>query len=48
MSFEPEHLNVYEKTKLTIAEQDILDDWYNKLGAKYRKVGHIIGSKKDD
>lgn len=34
-------MNMYDKTKLTVGEMEVLEDWYSKLSSKYRKVGFI-------
>eukprot|EP01016_Furgasonia_blochmanni_P007243 TRINITY_DN1289_c0_g6_i4.p1 TRINITY_DN1289_c0_g6~~TRINITY_DN1289_c0_g6_i4.p1 ORF type:complete len:240 (-),score=40.96 TRINITY_DN1289_c0_g6_i4:247-966(-) len=47
MSFEDKYMNVYTETKLTLAENDILEDWYMRLKGKYRTVGHIKEDPKD-
>ena len=48
MSFEPQYFGAYEKTKLSLAEMDTLNGWFDFMKKRYKIVGQLAGSKKDD
>ena len=48
MSMEDHHFNCYSDFKLSLAEVDSLDGWYNFMKKKYKIIAYVAGSKKDD
>ena len=48
MSFEDKYYNAYDKTKLTLAEVDTLNGWFDYMKKKYKIVAEIRSTKKDE
>lgn len=48
MSMEDKHFNCFDNYKLSLAETDSLEGWYEFMRKKYKIVALIAGSKKDD
>jgi len=47
MSFDEQYFNAFQKVKLTKAEMETMEDWYNYLKERYQVVGQVKSSKRD-
>ncbi len=47
MSFDSNFLNQYGKKTLSLQEQEVLEDWFQKIKNKYKAVGTIEEGKKN-